>query len=359
MSRKIQTRFAAIGAVFARLNSSDGRIRARTATGVLVLVAGVALAVGVLPAIASAPGPSGAGVAPAVVSYGGGSGACSANIAGRLPSVAAYELHINNPIDGQFTAVGPGGSVYKFNLDVHPVGPGSTDKYFNFELDSTTPGVVVYDVVVNGGAKNTHYDYDGNGGPGTVTSDTHLHAPKKGSSNVFNLSHINICFDVPGLTSFTCNLAVTLTDPDELFTIAEATIFSNSLHDCKSKQASYSLDNDAAPPTVTLTFAGDETDTAAGRIDLTKDFTNDGTPLVATDFVDLEYDFGTGFVDVPWCSIRAKVAGDGNEFDDVLETTEYPSLPASHIACKVFVSEGAAGIQYNVVYFEFVDPRFK
>jgi hypothetical protein len=345
--------------LFTKFQSSDGRVRAKTATGVLGLVAVVALAVGVLPAIASAPGPSGGGVDPVEVAYGGGSGACSANIAGRLPSAAGFELHINNPIDGQFSAVGPGGTSYKFNIDVHPVGPGSADMYFNFSLDASTPGVVVYDVVVNGGAKNSHYDYDGNGGPGTVKSDTHLHAPKKGSNKVFNLSHINICFDVPGLTSFTCNLAITLTDPEGLFTIAEATIFANSQHECINKRASYFVDNDTEPPTVTLTFAGDGTDTAAGRIDLTKDFTNDATPLVATDFVDLEYDYGTGFDDVPWCSIRTKVAGDGNEFDDVLKTTEYPSLPGSDIACKVFVGEGAAGIQYNVVYFEFVDPQFR
>ena len=168
--------------IVARLRASDGRIKIATAAGVSLLAIAIAL-FGVLPALAGAGDPTGNGVQPTQISYGGGSGACDANFPG-LPSAATHELWINNPASGVYT--GPDGT--KVTLDVY-----SNDMLFDFTI--TTPNVVAFDVIVNGGSQNTHYDYDD--GPGPVASDTALHAPTKGgSSNLYNLSHINICYDV-------------------------------------------------------------------------------------------------------------------------------------------------------------------
>ena len=169
--------------IFRQFRASDTRVKAATLTSLAGLVLALAFLVGVIPAIAGDGDPSGAGVQPSEIAYGGGSGACDADFPG-LPSEAADELWINNPTDGRFT--GPDGTVV--TIDVY-----DNDTLFDFKFEDSTKAA--YDVIVNGGSKNTHYDYD-DGSTGPLPSDTALHAPTKGgSSNLYNLSHINICYD--------------------------------------------------------------------------------------------------------------------------------------------------------------------
>jgi uncharacterized repeat protein (TIGR01451 family) len=159
---------------------SDGRIRLMTLLGVSGLVAALALLL-MVPAFAGAGDPSGLEVQPTEVSYGGGSGACAVYSPGT-----DYELHINNPLDGTYT--GPDGT--EVTIDVGP-----DDFYFDFTFDNN-PEIYAFDVIVNGGSNNTHYDYGGSS-VGAVRADTSLHAPTKGgSSNLYKLSHINICYEV-------------------------------------------------------------------------------------------------------------------------------------------------------------------
>lgn len=183
--------------VFRRFQEADGRVKLATLSGVGLLTAALVLALAVLPASAgNGSATTTHGVQPQEISYGGGAGACDATISGRLPSAADHELHINNPSNNVFTE-----TVNGVDVDIRLTGiSGSGDKLFNFEV--LTPGWTVFDVVVNGGAKNTHFDYDDHLGPGNVpfpgpqTIDTGLHAPTKGNSgNLYQLSHINICFD--------------------------------------------------------------------------------------------------------------------------------------------------------------------
>lgn len=157
----------------ATFRSSDGRIRLTTLLGVSGLVAALALLL-MLPAGAGAGDESAAGVQPTQVSYGGGSGAC------EVFSDAPYELHINNPMTGTYT--GPDGT--QVALTVY-----QSDELFRYEfLDA---GFAAYDVIVNGGSQNTWYENDA-----PLTEDEDLHAPSKGnSSNLYKLSHINICYD--------------------------------------------------------------------------------------------------------------------------------------------------------------------
>lgn len=344
-----------------KFRSSDGRIKVATLSGVSALVAVIALLVGVLPVMADHDGDHPL-VDPVPLNEGGGSGKCFVET-GDLPSIAGNEFHINNPTPGTHTS--PDGvvevNVYDTEEDETPAG-----KLFEFEVDS---GFVVYDVVVNGGPKSLHYDYDANDGP--VSSDVDLHAPEKNRHSLHNLSHINICYDVPGLASIPCDVDPPIREEgDGILTIADVTIFQNSLHGCTDKGASFFIEDDVA----TLEFLGDGTETVAGRLDIQKDH---GDP---TSFEDLEYDGPGDFVDLQWCTIRTKdttpdVEGlfDGDEFDDVLETDEYPSLKNTKdevqingdtqevqaTACKVSEEENAAGVQHNVVYFEFVDPNFR
>jgi len=345
--------------VLEKLRSSDGRIRVKTLSGVSALVAVIALLVGVLPAMAHDFGTDTHDVHPVVVAYGGGSGACSATIEGRLPSAASKEFHINNPQAGM-SYTQDGITVTVRDRTDKPAG-----RVFDFTVAADSD-FVVYDVIVNGGSQNNHYDYDGNGGPGTVKDDKTLHAPRKNANSLFNLSHVNICYDVPGITFFACDDTVTLTD-DGLFTVAEATIFANFVHDeCTGKRGSFLIDNEADPPNVTLAFQGDGTAIAAGRLDVTKDFFEN--PFQGPeDFEDLEYrrTEQDPYVDVSWCAVRDKAVGDGTEFNDVLAADEYPSLlgvtddGGDAISCKVYEEEDATGIQYTVVYFELEDPQWR
>ncbi len=352
--------------VFRKFRASDGRIKVATLSGVSALVAVIALLVGVLPVMAHENGTDLHDVHPVVVSYGGGSGACSATLTAegveRLPSAASKDFHINNPqADTSYTHDGI--TVTVRNRDATATLPGG--RVFDFVVAEESD-FVVYDVVVNGGPQNNHYDYDGNGGPGAVDEDTSLHAPAKNKKSLHNLSHINLCYDVPGVTFFACNAdPVTLTEEQGFLTIAAASIFGNSEVGCTDKRGSFLIDGD----TVTLDFGTDDGGVVAGRLDITKDFTQDDTPDDPTDFANLRYDGPGDFVDLQWCIVDTpKAGGDGDEFDDVLEDDEYPSLdgvtddfdgdPAA-TACKVSEKENAAGVQVTVVYFEFEDPQFR
>lgn len=161
--------------IFKQFRASDGRVKVATLSGVAGLVIALALVVGVFPAIAESDGPD---VDPVVVQYGGGSGACA-----FVDSAAGFELHINNPKSGTFT--GPDGTEVAITVD---------GNFFDFQV--LTPGMGVYDVVVNGGTHNNHFDYDDRG-DGPATEDDGLHPPRKGGPNspTHNLSHTNICYD--------------------------------------------------------------------------------------------------------------------------------------------------------------------
>jgi hypothetical protein len=327
------------------LKASDGRIRIGALAGVSVVVALIALLVGMLPAFARTGDQMGATVAPEPLDYGGGDGGCAA-----AGSVAGNELHIANPSDD--TIVTSDGT--QFTIDVSPYDPETGDSGLVFAFTVDTPGIVVYDVTVNGGPKSNQYNYDG----APVTADEDLHAPAKGNGDLFNLSHVNICYDVQ---MFFCDGTVTNAIRLNFGTITEATallVENSDYPECNDKDGVFVIDNEASDPYVELSF-GDGTGTVAGRLDITKDF---GSVPVGG-YPDLQYDGSTSsssYVDVPWCDIRSPKAGsDGHEFEPELASDEYPDMPADHTACKVFEGENAAGIQHNVVYFEFADPRFK
>lgn len=321
--------------VLERFRSSDGRIKIATVSGVSALVIAIALLVGVLPAVAAL-------VNPVVVSYGGGSGGCA-----FVGSAAGNEFHINNPT--------PGTTYTQDNITVtvsDRTTPLPAGRVFDFDVAAGS-GFVVYDVVVNGGPNNNHYDYDG-AGLNNVTSDTALHAPAKNARSLHNLSHINICYDVPGITSIPCEVDPPISVEGEgVLTLGEVTIFKNSLHDCTDKRASFFIEDDVA----TLAFLGDGSDIVAGRLDITKVFAD------PTSFTGLEYDGSGDFELVQWCGTRAFAEGDGNQFSDWLPTGVgdgmYPSLPAGETACKVAEDEDLTGEQFTVVYFEFEDPQFR
>lgn len=331
--------------VIVKPRASHGRVRVATLFGATALVTVIALLVGVLPVSADSS------VDPAIVNEGGGDGKCFVET-GDLPSAATNDYHNNNPKPGVHTSAD--GAIQITVTD--------TSKGRVFRFDVLDHDFVVYDVVVNGGPKSNHYDYDGNGGP--VSSDVDLHAPNQGPNKYYNLSHINVCYDVRGLTDIPCDVQPPIrVEGDGILRIGDVTIFQNSIYDCTDKRATFFIEDDVA----TLAFVGDGTDTVAGRLEIHKDFGN-------TDFEDLTYQRTDSdpFVDVEWCEIREKDTTpdteglfDGDEFDDVLETDEYPSLVGvtdgggAAISCKVFEGENAAGIQVTVVYFELEDPNWK
>lgn len=361
--------------LFKKFQGSEGRVRARTAAGILTLAAAVALALGAVPAFGANPTPE---VEPVVVAYGGGSGACSATLAGRLPSAAGQELHINNPTSGDyFDSAGN-----KFVLNVY-----NSDMSVDISV-VPAPGkeVVIYDIVINGGSQNTHYDFDdhvdGNGdapiGPitnsKTVAAPTGLHAPAKGGSGkYYNLSHINICYDVPGVAIFVCGNQVRRTDTSSsaVFTEAVAITFSNLENTCTTKRASFYIDNSGGTPNVTLNFAGDGTRIAAGKATITKTFSTNGFTTPPS-FVPLRYSLTSSGPDtaLSWCNLRNRDnAADGTtQFVGLVPDGKYPTnngvrddlfMSSDAIACKVAETEDAGGKQVTVVYFEFIDPQFR
>lgn len=320
--------------VFRKFRASDGRIKIATLSGVSALVAVIALLVGVLPVMADHdPDPA---THPLVdpgepIRFGGGPGACDFV---EVDSAARYELHINNPISGDFTDPETGTTV---NIEV-------TNQTFTFDFGDS--GVAAYDVVVNGGPQNLHYDYDGSE-VGPVSTDSGLHAPLKNNGDLNNLSHINICYDIEPIL-FVCS------DPEDqhavkfgdqgLFTDATARIFTlNGAETCNKLGLFFIEDGET-----TLDF-GTGNGEVAGRADFYKQF--DSTD----DFGPLEYDGGPaeGFEEVPWCSTEGDAHGNdfGVDWD--------PGIPEYHTACKVFQTEYADATQHTAVYFEFEDPNFR
>lgn len=178
----------ALRARLARLaGRSEGRVRLVLASALALIAAGVLL-VAALPASAGDGNPSGLGVQPVEVDLGGQNNDCSASIPGRLPSSpAATDFRINNPQTGTYT--GPGNVT--FAITVY-----QQDKMLDFAVTSTgADAAIVLDVVVKGGANSTHFDYDGNSGPGGVMADTGLHAPTRGGgNNLFSVSHLTLCY---------------------------------------------------------------------------------------------------------------------------------------------------------------------
>lgn len=332
------------------VRGSDGRIRIGALTGVAAVAAAIALLVGVLPALAATPD-----VTPEQVDWGGGSGACNDVLASledptteRGPSAARYEFHIQNPRSGTY----PGDPTDPFETEI-TIEVAENDESFTFTIGDGSGPMVAYDVVVNGGKKSNHYDYDAENDV-TPSGDSGLTAPEKDKreGELHKLSHINLCYDLEP-TFFQCGVetpAVFLNQvSDELFTVANATIYEINGEPCEDKSGFFFVDNE--DPNVQLDF-GDGGDIVTGRLDITKDFGD-------TTFQDLTYDGQTGisgFVTVPWCDISMS----GSITFPELSDGTYPALPGSgHSACKVFEGENAEGLQKNVIYFEFEDPRFK
>jgi hypothetical protein len=147
---------------------------------------------------------------------------------------------------------------------------------------------------------------------------------------------------------------------------ADLQVFDNSVVECiDRKTAQFSSAGDI----VTLSFEGDGEEDVAGRLDFYKQFpdpTSAEAMLADLEYRPTELDM---FADVAWCTIRDKdtdaTPPDGNQFDDVLATTEYPSLAdvsdafGDATACKVSERVNASAVQHTVVYFEFVDPNFR
>ena len=325
------------------MNTLSGGRRAKLWALLTVLGMIAALALVVVPAVSADPGtPSGDGEQPDEIS---GNPDCTLLDAGDY----LFEHKTGTPKSGliQLSFNGLSGSV---DVNVHGSSSGQVFD-FTFSGDFTAAAVIV-----KGGDSANFYDYH----PGNNAADTGLHAPLNPNNNKFyGLSHISFCVD-QGNIEFVCDVPQTLFG-DGLITEVTAEIFANSLHDCNTKQATYTLEDDI----VTLRFEGDGSQIAVGRLDFTKDF---GTP---PPLPDLQYDRDdsgpAGFVDVQWCSFRAKADGDGSQFDAELgSTTLYPSLdgvtdtdsqPAT--SCKVFESESVTGIQHTVVYFELEDPQWR
>lgn len=319
--------------VFRKFRSSDGRIKIVTLSGVSVLVAVIAMLVGVLPVMADHDGEQPL-VEPHLVQYGGGSGACDFV---EVDSDADNELHDNNPSTRTLTGA-----------DGTEIAIAVTGETFSFEV--LTPGMAVYDVVVNGGPHNNHYDYDDDWGE-PVTHDAGLHAPTKNNGDLNNLSHINICYDFQP-TLFQCGQAVDAVrfgDQGE-FTGATTTVLtigelSVGDENC-SKLGFFFIEGGET----TLDFGAGE-GTVTGRTDFSKQFDSE------SDIESLKYDGRTSgtFEEVPWCTIGATDAG---AFDELV--SGYPELPGEgHTACKVFESVNAEWTQHTVVYFEFEDPQFR
>jgi hypothetical protein len=319
--------------VLGKLKSSDGRIRVKTLSGLSAVIAAIALLVGVLPVMATHQGQdteSANGIHPELVRYGGGSGACA-----FVESAAEFEAHDNNPATKTLT--GPDETKIKITVS------GQT---FGFEV--LTAGMAVYDVVVNGGPQNLHYDYDGSA-IGPQRSDSNLHAPAKNNGTLNNLSHINICYDIAS-TLFVCGeeeSAIRFGEQGEL-TGATATIFSvENAEICEKLGFFFSVGGET-----TLDF-GTGTGVVTGRADFFKQF--DGGAAITA----LEYDGGPAaeFEEVPWCTIGE---ADAEEFGDFVSGyPELPTDPSGHTACKVYEEENADGFQHTVVYFEFEDPQFR
>lgn len=268
-----------------------------------------------------------------------------------------FEHKIDNPADG-ITTVDPlvyGDLSGTLTIEVYKV-QGNEQFDFSFTGDFEASAVIV-----KGGSDANLYDYR----PSGEIEDEGLHAPLNPKNNKFHeVSHISFC--VGEAPNFFCDTPVTLGDRPAPIVEVTAEIFANSLHDCFDKDATFTNDGNE----VTLAFEGDPDTSlkAAGRLDFTKVFLDENGDPDPGSFEPLEYDGPGVFVDLQWCELRGKVSGDGNEFDDVLDSTQYPSLvgvfdedtnSTQATACKVYEAEEANGTQFTVVYFEFEDPLFR
>ena len=134
--------------IYRTFQSSDGRVKLATLSGIAVLAAALVLILAVLPAGADNPS-SIAGVIPDTVNLGGQPNDC---VAPEIQSAAGYELRIENPQDGAtYAATVPGYPTAQVTLSV-----SADDKVLGFEFDSAT--LAAFDVVIKGGQKSTHYD---------------------------------------------------------------------------------------------------------------------------------------------------------------------------------------------------------
>lgn len=325
--------------VLGKLKSSDGRIKIATASGVMAVVAALALVM-VLPV-------SAAHVAPSEIP---GNPDCTV----LQPDDYLFE-HKQDPPSSTTIPLEHNGLTGSVTVNVYNQGP---NEKFDFQFSGD---FVAAAVIVKGGDKANLYDYR----PGGTDADTELQAPIRQGSRSFGLSHISFCVGELATVDFVCDDPKTLTG-NGLITEVTAEIFANNDNpECITKQAIYTLEDD----TVTLRFEGDGLLDATGRLDFWKDFGN-------MPFLDLTYDRDDSgdFQPLQWCDFRTKVVADGDQFDDVLDLrdelapadTPYPSLSGvtdadgdDATACKVFEGENAAGIQHTVVYFKFEDPQFR
>ncbi len=198
--------------IYKSLQASDGGVKLVTLSSIGALAALLVLALGVLPANAG-PGDDTTTweVEPSEVEYGGGAGACA-----FVGSAAEYELHINNPATNLYS---------DSNIDVQ-IDVGPDDEFFDFTIQ--TEGWAAFDVVVNGGAKNTLFDYDSSL-DGIQPADTDLHAPVKGNgSKLYKLSHINICYDLIPEADLSVTKSVDDATPNEGDTIVFSVTATNN-----------------------------------------------------------------------------------------------------------------------------------
>ena len=375
--------------LFRKFQSSDGRAKAVTASGVLLLAVAVALAVGVLPAMGSLGGSVGPEVDAVQVDWGGGSGACDDALVSledgtsRGPSAARHELHVQNPKTGS-GYFGSDGTEFKLTVT-------HDDTKVDIEMVSPTGGNVFYDIVINGGKKSNHYDFDNNDPAIFVSGDDDFMAPEKDNKvgEFHKISHINVCYDLQP-TLFECGgdaEAAILLNEDGVsvnynFTDVSASIFTTSDADCDGFKFGFffkdNTDTDDDDPDVLLDF-GDE-GTVAGRMDITKQYedtntdTNNSMPP-EFNFQALEYydtNDPSSAVEISWCDLVPKGEKDGDQFDDVIdpndelapEDTLFPdatnatALSDGNVACKVAELRYADGKQVSVLYILFKDPHF-
>lgn len=280
---------------------------------------------------------SAAGVQPAEVALGGQPNDCTATVAGRLPSAATYELRIQNPQNG-VTYPGPGG--ISIALEVR------NDKKLDFVVNGAA---VVLDVIIKGGQKSTHFDYDGNGGPGGAIADQDLHAPTKGNGNsLYSISHVSVCYEEADPI---CGQSLAV-EGGLLEGAFDFFAEGNSESGCENKFGQLFASDEGGQRQLNLPLVGPGQVAGIGVITKTFASPDDFVPLVYAQSSADSYEV------LPWCALRAKATGDGAEFDPYLnDDSKYPSLVGindpdsgdSSVSCKVFESENAEGIQITVV----------
>ena len=142
-----------------------------------VLVFAVGLVVASYPAAAEPP-PLVAGIP---VNLGGQANDCTAL---DPDSAGAHDFRVTNPSQsGQFVPyTDPGGATFEVKVTA-----GNT----KLEFRLVGSGYYVNDLVIKGGAKSMHYDYDG--ASLIVTADSNLTGPPKGNTT-YAISHVTFCY---------------------------------------------------------------------------------------------------------------------------------------------------------------------